>query len=415
MNKKILLLLLLIISISYAGVFELYGIGKVGLNYSVASLGRGKSSVAYSDTLTVNLQNPANLAYINKAGMEMSANTDHNVISGTGNTNNYTGFSYGVLKFPLAQRGAFILGLVPLTTSNASYQIVDELNQYRETARSIGNIYSVSIGVGYAFFKKHQLALGFSADFLIGGYTISKDIEFDDANLTPVSIEIDEGFSGSQFTGGISYTPFKQLTLGAAYSYVNSSSRREIIQYTATSSSYFYSYLDTINYLNTAVFPNQLRIGLALTLAPRYIFTADWMQYQFTDLASDFSFNPFYEGSQIKPFNHYGLGFEKQGQLSEYLPYYQSLTYRGGIFYEQHYMADSQGIPVQTYGLTLGLGIPFTKYQNRVDMTFICEYNIGTIYEQAGISPINVSEFVYHFNISISIAETWFNTRGKYR
>ncbi len=416
MNKKIaLLILLLTLNAGFAGVFELYGIGKVGLNYSVAALGRGKSSVAYSDSLSANLQNPANLAFIKKAGMEMSVQSNHNAIVATGNTSNYTGFSYGMLKFPLAQKGAFTLGIHPLTSSRASYQIVDEVNGYSEIARSVGNIYAASLGVGYSFFEKRQLALGVSLDFLIGGYTITKDIDFESAALTPVTIENDEGFTGTQLTGGITLRPFKQLSLGAAFSYVNSSSRRQIINYMASSSSYFYSHIDTVLYDNTAVFPNQIRVGLAFMPASRYIFSVDWMQYQFDGLASDFSFNPFYEGSRVRPFNHYGIGFEKQGQLSEYVPYYRSLTYRGGLFYEQQYMADSQGIPVQTFGLTLGIGIPFTKFQNRIDAAFIVEYNRGTIYEETGIVPIYVNEMVYHLNVSIAIAETWFNTRGKYR
>ncbi len=419
MNKKIIHLLIAMIlftfSFALAGVFELYGIGKVGLNYSVASTGRGKASTAYSDSLTANLQNPANLAYIRKAGMEMSMNSNHNHISGTGNTNNYTGFSYGLLKFPVAGKGAFSLGITPLTTANASYQIVDEAQQYRESTYLQGNIYSSSLNFAYSFFKKGQLALGLGAEFLIGGYMIMKNIDFENVTLADVSIEKNESFTGSQFSGGISITPIPQLTLGAAYTYVNHSSRREITHYMSEAASRFYSYLDSAAYSDSDVFPAQLRAGLALTLAPRYILTVDWMQYRFTDIAADFSFNPFYEGAQIRSFNHYGLGFEKQGTLSEYLPYYRSLTYRGGIFYEQHYMADSQGLPVRTLGLTLGLGLPFTEYRNRIDAAFVCEYNTGTIFEADGIDAIRVNEFVYHFTLSITIAETWFHTQGKYR
>ena len=420
MNKKTLLLitLLLSFSFSFAGVFELYGLGKVGLNYSVSAMGRGKSSTAYSDTLTINLQNPANLAFIQKAGVEMAISSNHNAIAGTGNTDNYTGFSYGMIKFPLSRKGGFTLGLAPLTSSHASYQIVDEVNQYNETATSVGNIYAATLGAGYSFFKHGELAIGASTDFLIGGYNIVKEMDFTSDLYSDVMIETDEGFTGWKFTGGITVKPIKNLTLGAAYSYVSNSSRRQITNYMTNRPdypSYFYSHIDTVEYSNTAVFPNRFSLGLAYMPIPHYIFTLDWMQYQFDDLASDYSFNPFYEGSQILPFNHYGLGFEKQGQLNEYLPYFQSLTYRGGVFYEEQYMANSQGTPVKTYGLTLGLGVPFTKYQNRVDAAFMVEYNTGTIYEQSGIQAININEFVYSLNLSITIAENWFNTRGKYR
>lgn len=156
MNKKTLIILLSLLSVSlgFAGVFELYGLGKVGLNYSVSAMGRGYSSTAYSDSLSVNLQNPANLAHIKKAGLEVSMRTNHNAIVNTGNTDNVTGFSYGMIKFPLSQKGGFALGLVPLTSSHASYQIVDEVNAYSETATSVGNIYEATLGVGYSFFKK---------------------------------------------------------------------------------------------------------------------------------------------------------------------------------------------------------------------------------------------------------------------
>ncbi|MDZ7821900.1 MAG: hypothetical protein U5N26_08850 [Candidatus Marinimicrobia bacterium] len=133
------------------------------------------------------------------------------------------------------------------------------------------------------------------------------------------------------------------------------------------SDTYFYSYRDSAGFTDTDV-PDQLRVGLALKFAPRYILTADWMQYQFLSVVSDFSFNPMYEGAQARSFDHYGLGIEKQGVLSEYLPYYRSLTYRGGVYFEQHYMADSQGRPVQTLGLTLGIGVPFTEYRKSVSM-----------------------------------------------
>ncbi len=245
-------------------------------------------------------------------------------------------------------------------------------------------------------------------------------MNFESNSFSDVLIETDEGFSGWKFTGGLNIRPIKELSLGVSYSYVAISSRRQITNFMTDRSNddysdYFYSYVDTVEYNNTSIFPNRFSVGLAFMPSPSYIFTVDWMQYQFDDLTSDFSFNPFYEGSQIRPFNHYGLGFEKRGTLSEYVPYYQSLTYRGGVFYEEQYMANSLGSPVKTYGLSLGIGIPFTKYQNRVDAAFIAEYNNGTIYEQSGIQPVRVSEFVYHFNLSITIAETWFNTRGKYR
>lgn len=416
MNKKITIFMILLMAVTFgfAGVFELYGIGKVGLNYSVTALGRGKSSTAYSDSLSVNLQNPANLAHLKKAGIEMSVGTSHNAITGTGNTDNATGFSYGMLKFPLSSKGGFALGLTPLTSSHASYKIVAEDDDYSETARSVGNIYAATLGVGYSFFKKGQLAVGASADFLIGGYNITKEMDFTTDLYSDVLIETDEGFSGWKFTGGISVRPFDFLSIGASYSRVATSNRRQITNY-MTNGDYFYSHIDTVDYSNTSVFPNRLSVGLAFMPIPRYIFTADWMQYQFTDLTSDYSFNPFYEGSQIRPFNHYGLGFERQGILSEYVPFHKSLTWRGGLYYEEQYMANSDGIPVKTYGLTLGIGVPFTKYQNRVDAAFVIEHNRGTIFEQDDITSLNISEFVYHFNLSITIAENWFNTRGKYR
>lgn len=417
MNKKIYILLLavLISSSAYAGIFEIYGVGKVGINYSVDAQGRGKSSAAYSDSLGINMQNPANLAFLQKAGMEIGLGTQFNSIKGVGYTDGYTGFKYGLLKFPLTQKGGLAFGILPITSSHASYRISADDALTSETITSNGNIYAVSMSVAYSFFKHSQLAIGASADYLIGGYNIIKDLDFISSSYQDIKIESDEGFNGWQFTGGITIKPIKQLSLATSYTHVNKMSRRQITNYMTSSSSYFYSNIDTTEYSNVELLPNRFSVGLAFMPSPRYIFTADWMQYQFSALSTDFSFNPLYEEAQIHPFNHYGLGFERKGILSEYVPYYNSITYRGGLFYEEQYLADSQGTPLKTYGTTLGLGLPFTKYNNRLDIAFILEYNQGTIYEEEGISPLHLNELVYRFNMSITIAENWFKTRGRYR
>lgn len=415
MNKRpIFLLLIAGFTFAFAGIFEHYGLGKVGLNYSVSASGRGKSSLAYSDSLSVNMQNPASLAFIRNAGIEMSVQSNHNFLQGTGNTNNYTGFSYGTLKFPLTRKGAFILGIVPLSSANASYQILAE--DYSEISHSLGNIYAATLGAGYALFPKKQVAFGVSADYLIGGYTITNDIEFESgSSLTPVRIERAEGFSGLQFSAGVNVTPFDFISIGASYTLPGPAARREITRYMAISSSYYYSYIDTAEFSDINIFPEQLRLGLALKLAPRYILTGDWVRYQFSENDADFSINRFYEGQATGPFQHYGVGIEKQGILSEYVPFHRSLTYRFGAFYDEHYLIDSEGTPIRTYGISLGLGIPFNQYRNRIDAAFVGEYNSGTIFGDAEGPLLHAREFVYHFTVSISIAETWFHTRGKFR
>ncbi|MDD3966941.1 MAG: hypothetical protein PHP63_07840, partial [Candidatus Marinimicrobia bacterium] len=287
---------------------------------------------------------------------------------------------------------------------------------YSEVSRSLGNIYAATVGAGYAFFPKKQLALGLSADYLIGGYTITNDIEFEGGSLlTPVRIERAEGFSGLQFSAGINLSPFDFLSIGAAYTLPGPASQREITRYMALSSSYYYSYIDTTEFSDINIFPEQLRVGLALKLAPHYILTGDWVRYQFSESDAAFSINPLFEGQQIGPFDHYGIGFEKQGILSEYVPFHKSLTYRFGVFFDEHYLSDSEGIPVRTYGLSLGLGVPFNQFRNRIDAAFVAEQNSGTLFGDAGGPLLYAREFVYHFTISISIAETWFHTRGKFR
>lgn len=153
MNKKyILLLAILIASSAYAGIFEIYGLGKIGINYSVSAQGRGKSSTAYSDSLSTNMQNPANLAFLQRAGMEIGVESQLNSLEGVGYTDGYTGFKYGLLKFPVAQKGGLALGMRPITSSHASYRIATADSSSTETTSSDGNIYAASIGVGYSFF-----------------------------------------------------------------------------------------------------------------------------------------------------------------------------------------------------------------------------------------------------------------------
>lgn len=410
-----------LLAFAQAGIFELYGLGKIGINYSSAAIARGKTSVAYTDSMNINFQNPAMLAYVNGSGLAMSGASNHNNILGVGNTNNYSGFNYGNIKIPVTDRGGMMLGLIPLTSVNSSYKIENTDDGYTETTEGMGNLYSASLGFGYSFFKRQNLAIGGSFDLIVGGYTLTNTLEFIDSTIIPVAVEHDESYDGTQINLGLSYSPLPWLTAGASLGKVLSTSKRTISTYMANGSNNYYTYTDTTDYTDLGlIFPDRLTAGIAVKLSDKHVITADYLTYNASILDDAYSFNPLYDGLVTGDFQHIGLGFERVGTLSKYVPYAQAMTYRAGLYYDTNYLRSNnilQSIdtPIKTYGFTLGAGIPFTEFANRVDLTFSVEYNTGIVYNTEIIDAIHADELYFRFDIGILISETWFNTKGKLR
>jgi hypothetical protein len=121
-HKIAFTILFILISSLNAGIFELYGTGAYGTDYSASAFGRGGISTAYTDTLSGST-NPAQLAHVQFTELEAGLNTRFSYISDFGYNESSVRFDYANLMIPVGRKGGLQLGIHPISSARAEYQI----------------------------------------------------------------------------------------------------------------------------------------------------------------------------------------------------------------------------------------------------------------------------------------------------
>ena len=409
MNKKALILISITLFIGnlFGSIFDTYGIGRVGINYSVASVGRGYTSALYNDNKTVNFQNPASLAMTEYAGFNLGINSHFNDIDPFGSTESLVGFSYGIIKFPFTKKGGCSIGLVPIASANSTYNIESSDIGYSEQILNNGKIYSANINIGYKILPFLDVGLGY--EFLTGGYNFVKDLSFVDESMVSAKLTSDLGIDGRQLSTGVILSLKDKLSFGISYSYIFDINQQIINTYSAKGN--YYSLKDT-TFSNDKIFPNKLDIGITYNISKKYRLNLEFLTYGFNNIDK---VNPVYESGGINNYSHFGFGLEKNGENSIFDSFFEKMIFRTGCFYNNNYYHNSSDEAVVSKGITFGIGIPYNKFKSRIDLSFVWERNSGTIYEDLNIDAVNIDENVYRIQISFLTTEKWFNTKGKYR
>lgn len=409
MIKKIIILILtsLLCGNLFGSIFDTYGIGKVGINYSVAAAGRGYTAASYNNNLTINFQNPASLAMTKYAEFNLGIKSHFNEIDPFGFTESSIEFSYGVIKFPFTKKGGMSIGLIPIASANSTYNINNSNVEYSEQVLNSGKIYSANINIGYKILP--FLDIGFGYEFLTGGYNFTENIDFDDESLISSNLTSDYGIDGRQLSAGVVLSYKDKLNFGVSYSFVFDVNQQKINTYNATGN--YYSLKDT-TYSDKKIFPNKMDIGVTYNVNKKYHLNFEFLTYRFDNIDE---INSVYESGGINNYLHFGLGLEKSGEKSIFDSFFEKMIFRMGCFYNNNYYHNSSDDAVISKGLTFGVGIPYNKFKSRIDLSFVWERNSGTIYEKQNINTLDIDENVYRLQVSFLTTEKWFNTKGKYR
>lgn len=409
MNKKIITLIFITLlgGNLFGSIFDTYGIGRVGINYSVASAGRGYTAALYNNSLTINFQNPASLAMTKYAGFNLGIKSHFNNIDPFGYTESAVDFSYGTIIFPFSKKGGCSIGLVPIASANSTYNIRNNSGGYTEQIINDGKLYSANINIGYKVLP--FLDVGFGYEFLTGGYNFIKDIDFDDESLQSANLTSDYGIDGRQLSTGAVLSYKDKINFGISYSFVFNMEQKIINIYDATNN--YYSLKDT-TYSADDILPNKLNIGVTYNINKKYRLNLEFLTYGFDNIDE---VNPVYENGGVNNYSHFGFGLEKSGGNSIFDSFFKKMILRTGCFYNSNYYHNSSDDAVISKGITFGIGIPYNKFKSRIDLSFVLERNSGTIYEHQSTGELNIDENVYRLQISFLTTEKWFNTKGKYR
>lgn len=398
-SLKHILFFLISTALVQAGIFDLYGTGNYGNDLSVSASGRGGTSVAYTDSLTVGVKNPALLSHVRFTGLETGLKTKISHISDFGYNESSVRFDYVNLLIPLGSRGGMLIGFNPLTSAKAEYQIAKSYTT--EILTNSGDIYTLSLGLGYRVHDNYHL--GLSLQMLTGGYTQSDQINFENPEYDAAERYITHGIDGRRIVLG-SLLSFDKLSLGLSYAHAYSMTYHT---YNYNTYSHFI-YNDPSDTLRSEkiILPNELSAGISLKLSQRLFLTSDYAYRTIQTPSNLTGFNAMNTTHSPSPSHSLGIGLEKRGAVGLFVPLRESITFRCGAFYDKNALS----LDYNTKGITGGLGIPFNNFKSRIDVSFIYGLNSGVIFEN-----IHLNESFYQIKVSVNSIERWFNTRGKYR
>ena len=224
--------------------YSRYGIGDIVPSTNITGRGMGGISAAYTDIISVNLNNPATFASFQtikeqnkkkiasgRPVLDIGVNIENRTLRDNKNTAKFTTsnllFSYLQLGIPINKNWGIGLGIRPL--SRISYKIsrneylIDPQTQLPiDSANTLydgdGGTYLPSIGTGY---KYKNFSIGFNVGYLFGKkiYSTKRGFYSDTIEYYQSNHENKTTFGNISFNAGMQYKieleKEKSLTLGA--------------------------------------------------------------------------------------------------------------------------------------------------------------------------------------------------------
>lgn len=308
-------------------------------------------------------------------------------------------FDYANLIIPVGKKGGLQLGIYPISSAQAEYQI--KTSYITEVLKTTGDIYSLSLGFGYKIAPRFYGGVAF--ELITGGYTLSNEIRFSNDAYYSSEKYYSKGIDGRRITLG-TIVSMDNLTLGLRYVHPFSM-KYKTLEYNSYSEYIYNEPVDT-TLTHHIVIPRELSAGIAWRIGRRHYLMSDYTYRNIQHASLLKVFNPVNVDYTSSTSHHLAAGYERRGAVGLFVPFFQSLTYRTGVFYDKHRL----GTDYQSYGISAGFGIPFNNFKSRIDVGFNYGLNSGDIFED-----IEMNETFFQIKISINSIERWFNTRGKYR
>lgn len=410
-----------------ASPYSFYGIGSSKFKGTVENRSMGRLSI-YTDSIHVNLRNPAsyatpNLAYFNNESRPVKFTVGGGYSSlglkSENSTDNAsaTSFNYLALSFPMGRFG-FGFGILPATSVGYKLETIDGDGNPLNRFKGEGGLNKAFLGLGYQVFE--GLSIGIDAQYDFGSVKNSIiEFQYDDDDI-PLQYQSRENnrsdLSGLNFNFGLSYKRMLNERLefisGATYSIESklvSQNQRSlsIISFnSSTGQELVFSNLETdleaLGLKDTdLVLPSKLSVGIGIG-APRKWFVGT--EYLFQNNSSLKS--TILSGSN-------GATYEDASTISVggfYIPEYNSFTsylkrvvYRGGMYFEKTGLIVNNE-PIKEFGMSFGVGLPVGDVFSNA--------NIGFEVGKRGTTNSNlIQENFINLQLSLSLNDKWFGKR----
>jgi hypothetical protein len=387
--------------------YSSYGIGEIYPSGYSRNAGMGYTGVSAPSNEFINIINPALLYHNRLTIFETGVTGQYKRISNA-SASQRTGtasLSHLGLAFPVSRRSTITVGLRPYSAVNFnavdSIQVTKDPNStdqasefIRRATEGTGGTNQALLAAGYHIGK--GFSVGLQAAYLFG--TISNTYSLIHDTLYNTVLSSQTRISSFTFKPGISYRlKIKNdvfFNTGATYELASN------LNATRTRDSYR-SYggspvanNDTIAQSGNISFPGAIRFGVSFDRPYHWTFAADVALDQWA------GFSKFGQTENSRNVINAGVGAEWIPNINSLGSYFNVVTYRGGLYYNQMPFIIHNN-RLNDFGINFGASFPVNKNLSNINVAFA----IG----QRGTTSNNlIKEQYIRFNLGFTLSDRWF-------
>tara|TARA_R100000306_G_scaffold12141_1_gene14136 strand:- start:13945 stop:15201 length:1257 start_codon:yes stop_codon:yes gene_type:complete len=388
--------------------YSFYGIGSLKFKGTAENRMMGGIGVL-SDSIHLNLQNPAGVAELRLVNFTVGASHKETRLKTDGDSQNAstTSLDYIAVGIPMGKFGASF-GLIPYTS--VGYQLQTEAQN--EAGQSItrytgtGGINKAFLTLGYQITPK--LSFGIDANYNFGNIenkalSAQEDVEFSTREINKSDIL---GFS---FNFGATYKTMvsEELELATSLTYTpetdfTSENTRSLatIVFLGDGSENAVDVRDIPVSDTDFSFPSQLTAGAGIGKPKNWFVGAEYTSQK----TSNFTNRTFtLENVEFKDASKYRLGGFYIPNYNGYGSYWERVVYRAGMRFEETGI-NVNGEDINEFGISFGVGLPVSKSFSNINLGFEVGRR-GT--KEAGL----IQENFFNAFISLSLNDRWFQKR----
>ncbi|MDR0230433.1 MAG: outer membrane protein transport protein [Flavobacteriaceae bacterium] len=394
-----------------ASPYSFYGIGDRKFQGTNEYKMMGGTSV-YSDSIHLNLNNPAALGKLKATTLSVGATSKHYNFKSDDNSGNAKRMmlDYVAVGLPVAKKFGVVFGLQPYSNMGyklSSSKINDDNMKENLTAEGNGGVNNAFIGIGYEITPNWYV--GVEASYIFGhtkNNTLLQLIDngsgFSSANATNQAIRTDyTGYStrlSTQYFGkiknynwqaNVTYKP--ETTVSTDYS--NKTTVVNLLNNTVTNS------INT-DFSRDIKSPQELTLGTGFGKDLKWFIAGQFTFVQNSKLALPHNSPAYASYEDTKRVNIGGFYIPKYNSFTSY---FDRVVYRAGLRYENTGLV-LKNESINDYALTAGFGFPVGRNFTNI--------NLGFEYGQRGTTKQNLfKENYFNVVVGISLNDFWFKKR----
>ena len=391
-----------------ASPYSFYGIGDVKFKGAVENRTMGGVSV-FSDSIHVNLQNPASFSHLKFTTFTVGANYNNVNLKTESQSENATRttIDYLVVAVPVSKKFGAALGLLPF--SSVGYKIED-VNEDRAQPSSKyfgeGGVNRFFGGLAYKF--NDNLSIGADVSYNFGNISTNSiefipDIQYGTRELNASRV------NGVSYNFGAMYNRkiTEKMTLFGSLAYSPESTlsidnERNITTVLVTNDFSVIPQEEGITQESTSKLklPSKFVFGAGIGEVRKWVIGAELTMQQSSNFGNRFNDIDNVEYENSTKFSLGGYYIPKYNSFNRYL---ERVTYRAGFNYENTGLIINNE-SINNYGITFGLGLPLGGSFSNI--------NIGFEYGKRGTTNAGLVEENYtNVFISLSLSDRWFVKR----